>query len=94
MKYHIRRTIGEIKLNFEEFSTMLAQIEACLNSRPICPINNDPNDLEILTPGHFLIGRAVAAIPEASYLERNENLLNRWQLVQKLSPQFWNKWQN
>ena len=34
-KYHLKRIVGETKLNFEELTTCLCQIEACLNSRPI-----------------------------------------------------------
>ncbi|GFX00888.1 integrase catalytic domain-containing protein [Trichonephila clavipes] len=29
------------------------QIEAVLNTRPICPLSNDPNEVETLTPAHF-----------------------------------------
>jgi hypothetical protein len=39
------------KLTFEEFSTVLSRIEACLNSRPITPISSIPTDLKSLTLG-------------------------------------------
>ncbi|CAG7830796.1 unnamed protein product [Allacma fusca] len=54
MKQHLRRVVGNEVLNYEEMSTVLVEIEACLNSRPLCPLSDDPNDLLPLTPGHFL----------------------------------------
>ncbi|EFN70688.1 hypothetical protein EAG_00141, partial [Camponotus floridanus] len=51
-KHHLRRVIGESTLTFEEMSTLLAQIEACLNSRPLQALSDDPDDLSALTPGH------------------------------------------
>lgn len=93
VKYHVKRTIGEATLSYEEFLTLLTQIEACLNSRPICPVSNDPTDLEVLTPGHFLVGQALKAVPESALLNKNENHLNRWQVLQKMSQHFWDKWQ-
>lgn len=54
VKTHLCRVIGEQILSVEEFYTVLAQIEAVLNSRPLCLMSSDPNDLTILSPGHFL----------------------------------------
>lgn len=43
-KYHMKRIIGDAALNYDEMSTILAEIEAILNSRPISQLSNDPND--------------------------------------------------
>lgn len=62
-KTHLYK-LGKNSSTYEEFSTLLIQIEACMNSRPLCPMNDDPNNLEILTPGHFLIGSSLLAPPD------------------------------
>ena len=56
VKHHLKRVIGESHFTFAELYTVFTQVEACLNSRPLSPLSNDPNDLEPLTPGHFLVG--------------------------------------
>ena len=53
-----------MKLTFEEFMTVLTQIKACLNSRPLAHIPSDDDGIEALTPGHFLIGQPSEAIPD------------------------------
>lgn len=92
VKHHLRRIVGAHSLTFEELATLLAQIEACLNSRPIAALSNDPEDLSCLTPGLFLIGGPLVAIPEPSVLNLNENRLTRWQLVQQKTENFWRRW--
>jgi hypothetical protein len=80
-KFHLRRVIGSRTLCKAEFATLLYQIEACLNSRSIAALSDDPSDLSALTPGHFLIGRPLISVPEESVLEINTNRLSLWQLV-------------
>lgn len=92
IKHHLKRTIGEAKLTFEEMATVLTQIEACLNSRPLSPLTDDPDDLEALTPGHFLIGGPLIAPPEANRLDDNINGLTRWQLCSRIQQAFWKRW--
>lgn len=60
-KKHLKRMTGGHLFRFEELATLLAKIGACLNSRPITPISNDPTDLTALTPGHFLTGQPILA---------------------------------
>lgn len=92
IKYHLRRILDRT-LTFEEMSTTLCQIEACLNSRPLCPIDhNDIDNLNVLTPGHFLIGEAPINIPEPDLSQVNVNRLSRWQHTQRILQNFWHKW--
>ncbi|XP_044019538.1 uncharacterized protein LOC122859920 [Aphidius gifuensis] len=64
MKHYLSRIMGATPYTYHQLDTLVKQISAQLNSRPLCPMTNDPNDLEALTPGHFLISRAMTAIPE------------------------------
>ncbi|GFX58375.1 integrase catalytic domain-containing protein [Trichonephila clavipes] len=41
------------KFSYEELLTLITQIEAILNSRPLTPLSSDVDDLEVLTPAHF-----------------------------------------
>ncbi len=93
MKTHLRRVVGDVKLTFEEFSTVLTQIEACLNSRPLVPLPDGDEGIEALTPGHFLIGRPLKALPDSSITYPDSlSLLKHWQLCQALTRHFWKRW--
>ncbi|XP_044764104.1 uncharacterized protein LOC123320759 [Coccinella septempunctata] len=92
VKSHLYKVIGEQKLTFEEFYTVLVQIEAILNSRPLCPMSSDPNDVSALTPGHFLTLAPLSTFPEPDLSEIPLNRLSRWQLLSRLHRDFWKRW--
>ncbi|XP_024877306.1 uncharacterized protein LOC112458103 [Temnothorax curvispinosus] len=92
VKFHLRRTIGETLLTTEELTTLLTQIEAILNSRPLEPLSDDPEDVSALTPGHFLIGGPLTTIPEPSLIDLATSRLSRWQLIQQRVQHFWAQW--
>ncbi|XP_065365766.1 uncharacterized protein LOC135958795 [Calliphora vicina] len=91
-KHHLRRMMENRILTFEELCTLLAQIECCLNSRPLCPISSDPVDCQALTPSHFLVGEPTLCIPDENLLELNVDRLARWKVVERLKQQFWKRW--
>jgi hypothetical protein len=92
VKFHIKRVVGETVLTYDELYTLLTRIEACLNSRPLVPMSNDPNDLTAITPGHFLIGEALTAPLEPDLIELKINRLSRHQLLERLRQHFWKRW--
>ena len=55
--------LGNRTLTDESLTTTMCLEEQTLNARPITPANDDPADLEALTPNHFLLGRANVCIP-------------------------------
>ncbi|XP_058836392.1 uncharacterized protein LOC131692967 [Topomyia yanbarensis] len=91
-KGHFRKTIGTRPLTYDELHTIVQQVAAILNSRPLTPLSNDPNDYTVLTPGHFLVGRPLTAIPEPDLQEIPENRLSQWQRTQGFVQQLCRKW--
>ncbi|XP_076658249.1 uncharacterized protein LOC143362189 [Halictus rubicundus] len=94
VKYHVKRCIGSHTLTAEEMTTLLCQVEACLNSRPVSAVSDNLDDYQVLTPGHFLIGTAIVAEPQPSVVHLAENRLSRWQLVQRITENVWKSWSN
>ncbi|GFW49743.1 integrase catalytic domain-containing protein [Trichonephila clavipes] len=74
-KFHTKRIIGKLALTIKEFLTITVQIEGILNSRPL--IQFSAENFEVLTPGHFLIGRALNAIVEPDLCSVNTNKLDK-----------------
>ena len=72
------QTTGDLKLSFEEMTTLLIQIEACLNSRPLTQMTDYPESLDVLTSGHFLTGKILL---EENILNKNTISMKNWKLL-------------
>ena len=69
MKLLLLKRVGYHHLSFEELSTVLTEVEATLNSCLLMPVHSTtPDGSEILTAGHFLIGRPLLSLPTKEYL--------------------------
>jgi len=92
VKTHLVRVVKDTRLNLEELQTLLCQIEACVNSRPMIPLNSDPCEPNALTPAHFLVGGPLL-LPAEPEIPQNEIAhLKRWKFVQALVQTFWKRW--
>ncbi|KAL0881929.1 hypothetical protein ABMA27_001688 [Loxostege sticticalis] len=83
---------GNAHLTFEELSTLLAQVEAVLNSRPLSPLSSDPHDLNPLTPAHFLVGRPLTTPASVDVRDTPVHRLDRYQRLEQLRQHFWSRW--
>ncbi|XP_053698822.1 uncharacterized protein LOC128745771 [Sabethes cyaneus] len=81
-------------LSFEEFSTVLCRIEAVLNSRPLTPLSDDPEDFEALTPGHFLVFRSLNAVARPVVIDQRKHPRQRNEHITAIIQHFWNRWQS
>ena len=91
-KTHLNRTLTNTRMTYEELSTAMIEIEAILNSRPISPLSSDPNDLEALTPAHFIIGASLKSLPERSLDCRKIEHLDNWSRITATKQRFWQQW--
>lgn len=92
-KFHLKRVIGQALLTYEEFTTVLVQIEGILNSRPLCPIpNSNTDEITYLSPAHFLINRTPSTLPDYDYQDVPLNRLTHYQQLQQLQQGFWRRW--
>ncbi|GFT68732.1 HTH_Tnp_Tc3_2 domain-containing protein [Trichonephila clavipes] len=68
-KFYLKRAVENLKMTLRILPTIITQIEGILNSRSIIPLSEDIDDLEVLTPGHFSIGRSIISLSEPNLLD-------------------------
>ena len=86
----LKKLTNYLTFTYEEFNKILTQVEAVLNSRPIAPLETISEEgLEALTPGHFLVGRALQSLPTDMTSSNRVSSNKRLNLLQKLKEEFW-----
>ena len=79
-------------LDDESLTTLMCQVEAIINSRPITVVSSDPSDQEPLTPNHLLLLRAGPTVPPGVFVKEDLYHRRRWRQVQYLADVFWRRW--
>ncbi|XP_043243765.1 uncharacterized protein LOC122392683 [Amphibalanus amphitrite] len=84
--------LGSQTLTDEVLSTVFAEVEYIVNSRPLTHVSADPADMEAITPNHFLLGRASPRWAPCCVDERDMCSRRRWKQAQSLAEGVWRRW--
>ncbi|XP_038077334.1 uncharacterized protein LOC119745182 [Patiria miniata] len=81
-----------VHLSDEALQTLLCEVEAVMNGRPLTECPNSPNDLDVLTPNHLLLQRSGESLPPGLFDEHDKYPVKQWRQVQYFADIFWNRW--
>ena len=76
----------------EQLHTLMCEVEAVVNSRPLTRVSDDPRDLEVITPNSLLQMKPSSSPPPGKFAEEDVYLRRRWRQMQYLADLFWKRW--
>ncbi len=95
----VRKVLSRLSREFggmmddESFCTLMCEIEAIVNSRPITTPSADSKDSSCLTPAHILHMKCGITLPPPGIFQRADVYLRkRWRRVQYVANIFWTRW--
>ena len=75
---HMLMEFGD-RLDDEAFRTLLCEIEAIINSRPLTAVSSSPDDVNPLTPNHILMMKTSVIVPPPGQFQRADVYMRqRW----------------
>ncbi|CAM1312604.1 Uncharacterised protein r2_g2306 [Pycnogonum litorale] len=83
---------SETSYHLDTIRSVFAEATTILNSRPLCQLSDDIDDLEALTPSHLLLQNPNLAIPPGIFDERDVYLRKQWKQSQFLADCRWKRW--
>lgn len=98
IKSSLKKSIGSKLLDRTELETMLHEIEACLNARPLTFVGDEIDSGQPLTPFSFLIGKSSHLQPDRqpAYLSNpvaRRDFIGNGSIRRQLLATFWSRWQ-
>ncbi|XP_051239353.1 uncharacterized protein LOC127353832 [Dicentrarchus labrax] len=79
-------------LTHEVLTTLMAEVIAIMNSRPLVPVSSDPEAPAVLTPSMLLTQKEeTLSTPEGDF-DANDLSIKHWRKVQGLADAFWKRW--
>lgn len=91
-KYHLKRVLNGRIFTVEQYNTLFAKISAVLNSRPLVRLNDDPLELNYLTPSHAVIGERLVQPLSTNLNEIPLGRVHQHYELDKIHQDFWKVW--
>ena len=88
----LKSVLKEQVVDDESLQTLMCEVEAIMNDRPITKSSDDVNDLEALTPNHILLLKRQPLLPPGLFEKEDLYSRRRWKQVQYLANLFWRRW--
>ena len=79
-------------LTHDVLSTLMAEITAIINNRPLVPVSSDPTVPEILTPATILSMKTTPTVAPPGSFNQRDLYASQWRQVQHLANTFWSRW--
>ena len=92
LKEPLRKVLGRAFLTYTEMMTVLTDVEAMINLRPLTYIGDDIRDGRIITPALLAIGRDLGSPPNNPPKKAEVSLSDRYRYQQRLQDHFWSRW--
>ena len=102
-KSTIKTVLGRAAVNLCTLQTIVVEVEAILNDRPLTYVSSDIKDAEALTPAHLLYGRRITSLPhllvendeinDLTY-QANTDIQRKAKRVALLIQHFWERWRH
>ncbi|XP_038139099.1 uncharacterized protein LOC119782277 [Cyprinodon tularosa] len=83
---------GHTHLTHEVLSTLMAEVMAIMNARPLVPVSNDPEMPTILTPAMLLTQKSSTVSAPSGQFKMGDLQGKQWKHVQCLADTFWKRW--
>ena len=87
-KSALKTVTNDKPLYKEVLTTCLVEVESMFDSRPLTLVSDDYNDLQVLTPNHFLTGKATKHFSINKFPQSDINSQKSWKSVQTLANMF------
>ena len=103
VKNTLRKVLGRAFVTENELNTLLTEIEASINDRPLTNISTEPGSLIPLTPSQLMTGRLITPLPyvtpdldDPAWIPTNEreSLIERHKKLGELHNHFWSRFRN